>query len=421
MATTRQEIRFPKLHPSQRAVAEDAARFRVMAAGRRWGKSRLGSALCVAEGLQGRRAWWIAPSYKVANVGWRMIRRLAYNVPGVEIRQVDRAVLFTSGGEVSVRSADNPDSLRGEGLDFAVLDECAFMKEDAWTHALRPALSDRRGRAMFISTPTGRNWFWRLWQRGLDGGDEWHSWQLPTSDNPYIDPAEIEAARDSMPVDVYRQEYEAAFLEGEGAVFRNIAACIAQAPAAADPNRRYVMGVDWAQITDYTVFVVMDAVARQVVSVDRFNHIGWDVQRDRLAALAERWHVAEIWAEHNAIGGPNIEQLQNMGLPVKGYQMTQQSKQDLVWALQSAFEREEIRIPDHRVMIGELEAFEAVRLLSGKWRYQAPEGMHDDTVIALAIAYEAANRPPGVRISRGSRLYGSRQRSNISGLYGSRR
>jgi len=90
---------------------------------------------------------------------------------GAEVRKVDRQIILPMGGEVTVRSADDPDSLRGEGLDFVVMDECAFMQENAWIEALRPALSDRQGRAMFISTPKGRNWFWRIWQRGLDDGE----------------------------------------------------------------------------------------------------------------------------------------------------------------------------------------------------------------------------------------------------------
>lgn len=388
--TTQTLIKFPRLHDSQRMVAEHPARFRVLAAGRRWGKSRLGSALCVAEGLQGRRAWWVAPTYKVANVGWRMIRRLGSQVPGAVVYRADRTVTFPGGGEVVVRSADNPDSLRGEGLDFVVLDECAFMLEESWTEALRPALSDRRGRAMFISTPSGRNWFWRLWQRGLEGG-EWHSWQLPTGDNPYIDPDEIEAARAMLPEATFRQEYLAEFIEGAGLVFRNIRACLAAPPAGPAPGGVYVMGVDWAQTRDFTALVVMDVRTRQVVAIDRFNQIGWDVQRGRLAALAQQWNVAAILAEQNSIGGPNVEALQREGLPIYAFQTTSQSKQNVITALQLAFERGEIHIPDDPVLISELEAYEATRLPSGRWRYEAPAGVHDDTVIALALANEAAN------------------------------
>ena len=182
----------PSLHRTQRRVVEDNSRFQVLACGRRWGKTRLGAAMCLMVALQGGRAWWVAPSYKMANVGWRLSLQLAIQAPNVDIRRADKAFMFPTGGEVWIRSADNPDSLRGEGLDFAVLDECAFMKEDAWTHSLRPALSDRQGRAMFISTPKGHNWFWRLFQLGQDKTNrEWQSWSFPTSDNPFIVDEEI--------------------------------------------------------------------------------------------------------------------------------------------------------------------------------------------------------------------------------------
>ena len=208
-------VRLPPLHPGQRAVRDSPARFRCLAAGRRWGKTRLGVTLCLAVALRGGRAWWVAPSYPIASVGWREIRRLARQVPGAVVREGDRQVLLLTGGWVQVRSADTVGGLRGEGLDFLVVDEAGWVRESAWTEELRPALTDRIGRALFISTPAGRNWFWELWQRGQQGQDpEWQSWRLPTASNPYIAPAEIEAARAGLPERVFRQEYEADFVEG---------------------------------------------------------------------------------------------------------------------------------------------------------------------------------------------------------------
>ena len=212
-ATTTARLRLPAFHPRQAEIACHPARFRVAACGRRFGKTRLGAAICVKTAADGGRAWWIAPTYKVSEVGWRLIKRLARQVPGADVKQAERLIFFPNGGEIQVRSADNPDSLRGEGLDFVVMDECAFIHEDAWQEAIRPALSDRKGRAMFISTPKGQNWFYRLWLRCLDPTqDEWHGWQLPTAANPYIDPAEIEAARLGLPERIFRQEYLAEFL-----------------------------------------------------------------------------------------------------------------------------------------------------------------------------------------------------------------
>jgi len=388
-------VTLPTLHAGQREVADHPARFKVLAAGRRWGKTRLGTLMCLDVALNGGRAWWVAPSYPMATVGWRGIKHLAKQIPGITAREVDRLIELPSGGSIQVRSADNPDSLRGEGLDFLIIDEAAFVREEAWTEALRPALSDRQGRAMIISTPKGRNWFWRAYQRGVSGDPEWHSWKLPTASNPFIDPAEIEAARRMLPETIFQQEYLAEFIEDAGLVFRKVRQATWVPPTKPEPGRRYRMGVDWAQANDWTVLTVIDDL-RRVVAVDRFNQIAWDVQRGRLRALADYWHVEGIWAEANSIGGPNIEALQAEGLPVRGFTTTNESKQQLMVALQLAFERGDIRIPDDPVLIAELEAFEATRLPSGRWRYEAPAGMHDDMVISLALAYEACQRAIGI-------------------------
>ena len=129
----------------------DPTRFKVLAAGRRWGKTRLGVNECLDTASQGGRAWWVAPTYRDGEVGWRPLRRIGSKI-GANVRLVDRR-LEIGDGLVEVRSADRPDSLRGEGLDLVVIDECALVKEAAWTEELRPALSDRKGRSLFIGTP----------------------------------------------------------------------------------------------------------------------------------------------------------------------------------------------------------------------------------------------------------------------------
>jgi hypothetical protein len=301
-----------------------------------------------------------------------------------------------------VRSADNPDSLRGEGLDFVALDECAFTKEEAWSEALRPALSDRQGKALFISTPKGRNWFWRLWTLGNSGDDDgWQSWRFPTGDNPYIPPEEIESARASLPDRVFRQEYLAEFIEDAGSVFRGVVAAatataqdgratvITDSGEEEDAKHDYAFGVDWGKHRDFTVIAVLDTTDNQLVALDRFNQIDYTVQVGRLKALAERFRPSQIVAERNSMGEPLIEQLQRDGLPVQPFTTTNASKAEAVDALALAFERSDIAILPDPVLIGELQAFEARRLPSGMLRYEAPSGMHDDTVMALALAWQA--------------------------------
>lgn len=388
-------VKLPAFHPKQREVALDPARFKVAACGRRWGKTRLGAALCIMTAGKGGRAWWVAPTYPVASVGWRLIHRMARQVPGTVIRQGDRMVTFPNGGEIQVRSADNPDSLRGEGLDFVVMDECAFIQEDAWQEALRPALSDRKGRAMFISTPKGRNWFWRLWQKCLDDQDhEWRGWQLPTADNPYIDPVEIEAARRGLPERIFAQEYLAEFLDDAGGVFRRVMdAATARQLDAAQPGRVYIAGVDVADAADFTVISILDATTREQVYIDRFNRVGYQVLEDRLEAAYRLFNVQTMVIENNSIGQPVIDHLHGRGMTIVPFHTSGSSKQPLIQALQSAFEHGEIKIINDPVQVGELQAYESKRTAAG-FSYSAPSGMHDDTVMALAFAWYAVDSRP---------------------------
>jgi hypothetical protein len=387
------QVTLPPLHPRQREVADDPSRFRVLSCGRRWGKTRLGAALCIEVAGQRGRAWWVAPSYPVAMVGWRLIRRMASQIPSAEIRQVDRIISLPNGGEIQVRSADNPNSLRGEGLDFVVMDECAYISEDAWQEALRPALSDRLGKAMFISTPAGRNWFWRMWQtcESPDHAD-WRGWQLPTSDNPYIDAGEIAAARQSLPERVFRQEYLAEFIDDGGGVFRGVMAVSTGAVTEPIDGPRYIMGIDWAFSNDYTVVSVFDPVTRRQVYLDRYNGADYTLQRQRIESLCHRYQPVSIIAEVNSMGRPNNEQLRAAGLPVQDFVTSNASKASIIEALAGSIERADVVLLNDPVQIGELQAYEGSRTTGGMTRYSAPEGMHDDTVIATALAYYGIGR-----------------------------
>lgn len=389
------DIELPGLHANQRRVADSPARFQVMACGRRWGKTRLGALMCVVVALRGLRAWWVAPTYRTANVGWRQLKRLVQPIPGRDQNETIRQIALPGGGTVEVRSADDPDSLRGEGLDYVVMDECAFIKEPAWSEALRPALSDRQGRAMFISTPKGQNWFWRLWLRGQDGG-EWASWRFPTSDNPFIEPSEIEAARQLLPDLTFRQEYLAEFLEGEGVVFRNIDANLTAAATTPEAHRghKIVAGVDWGKQADCTAISVVCADCKAEVAHDRFNQIDYHVQYQRLESLCDRWGVAQVMAESNAMGEPNIEALQRAGLPVVPFQTTASTKPPLIESLALAFEQQECAWLPDPVWKSELEAYEmTINQYTNRPRYGAPAGLHDDTVIARALAWHLVARP----------------------------
>ena len=216
-------IKLPELHKNQKIVADDEARWKILCAGRRFGKTRLGVQLCIETAMQGKRAWWVAPTFSIARVGWRDIMMAGFDLAdslGVEVKMGDMVVNFPNGGFISVKSADNPQRLRGEGLDFLVMDEAAFVKEETWTEVLRPTLTERKGSALFISTPRGmNNWFYRLWQ-DADERDDWSKFKFSTVDNPEIDPEELESAKREIGSLTFAQEYEAEFVNEGTQLFK---------------------------------------------------------------------------------------------------------------------------------------------------------------------------------------------------------
>ena len=214
------KITLPNLHDGQIAIKNDPARFKVISAGRRYGKTRMLALIALAKALEGGAVLWVAPSYQIGEVGWRLMRSIAGQIPGVEIRDGEKRISLARGW-VQVRSADSQGGLRGEGLDLVIFDEAAHIRDlqRVWEQEIRPALSDRKGGAYFISTPKGFGYFYELFKMG-EMDTDWKSFHAPSADNPFLDPAEIEAARLQLPALVFRQEYLAEFVQLVGAMFR---------------------------------------------------------------------------------------------------------------------------------------------------------------------------------------------------------
>jgi hypothetical protein len=390
-------IRYPIPHPGQAIILNHPARFRVVACGRRFGKTMLAKLDVMLTACNGGVAWWVLPTYTMAQDVWNDLVFHLEPIDGIDILKSEKTIFFRNRGLIAVRSGHEPDRLRGSGLDKLVIDEAAYCDEAVW-HALRPALSDRHGRALLLSTPRGHNWFWSMVQKGFDPLEpDWVAWRMPTAANPFIPPAEIEVARHELPDRVFAQEYLAAFLDDNGMVFRGVRACVR---SVGEPLPEPIcFGVDWGRMNDFTAIVVMGMESRQVYEVVRFTGMRWSQQRSKLKNLAKRWQPQLILAEANSIGSPNIEALREEGLPIHPFTTTAQSKAQIIDGLALAIEDGQISLPDDAVLLGELTAYEMQRLPAGDFRYAAPSGGHDDTVIALALALHAATRIPRARVS----------------------
>lgn len=392
-------LQLPLLRPDQSLIVRHPAKVKVLSMGRRWGKTIMGGAVCLATASQGGKVAWVVPTYKNARPLWRWAEATVAPLRKAglaSINRTDRLIEFAGGGFLGIYTADNEDSVRGEAFHLVIVDEAARIAEEVWTDAIQPTLADYGGDAILISTPKGRNWFWREWVNAQDASAVAASWRAPSSDNPNprIQAAAV-LARDRVSDRTYRQEWLAEFLEDGGGVFRNVQACAtAQPQQGAIEGHEYVMGVDWGKLNDATVFSVIDVTTRQQAVVDRMRKVDYHVQLQRLQALYERFHPYTIIAERNSMGEPLIEQLQRTGLPVEPFLTSNQTKMAAIDALALAFERAELGILDDPVQIGELQAYEMERLPSGLTRYNAPQGMHDDCVMSLALAWQAVQVEP---------------------------
>jgi hypothetical protein len=395
------------LHEGQREVLRTAARFNTVACGRRFGKTTLGLALAyygaphAPGGLsRGYDVGWFAPSYKLLDEAWRGAKGFLRSMIARTDSQQHRMEL-KSGAALDCWTLEDTDAGRGRKYGLVIVDEAAMARhlEEAWNAAIRPTLTDAKGGAWFFSTPKGRNFFWQLHQRGAREA-EWAAHHAPSSANPHLDPAEIEAARSDLPERVFAQEYLAQFLEDGGGVFRRVMASVDtslptdphQARDAGD-GRAYVISVDWGRHNDFTVISVLDAKERAVVSVQRFTQLAYAIQLARLRAVHERFPRAPILAESNSMGGPLVEALQRQRMPVQAFQTTQASKAQAIEALALALERGEVRLPPVQWLLDELLAYEQERMASGAMRYGAPPGGHDDGVMALAIGWHGLHPP----------------------------
>jgi len=384
------QVTLPLPTQMQQRVIDNPAKRKVVCTGRRSGKTTMGAIVACCALLKRQNVLIASTSQDQSDIFWRYVTRwLAPLVSQGLIKQNKTKRTMEFGlSLLRVRTGSDADILRGFDCDILILDECAYLDPAAWYEVGAPMMADRDGTTYFYSTPARKNWFYILYQRAVaDATGRWAAFHATTHDNPHLSASAVADLAGDMTADAYQQEIMAQFLEGAGQVFRNVEECATAVRCFPYPGR-FIMGVDTAQQTDYSVFTVLDANTRRMVDFDRFHRVAWSVYRDRVAAMRERWNCHSIIFETNSIGGPNFEALANDGLPVVAFETTAQSKPPLIESLVLAFERQEIAVLNDPVLLGELGAFERkVSPATGRSQYSAPEGLHDDCVMSLALAW----------------------------------
>lgn len=388
-------LTLPRPHAAQRAVLEEQARFNVVCCGRRFGKTTLGIDRLLEPALDGKPAGWFAPTYRILIPAWRELVTLLAPVTA-KVNSSERRIELVTGGVIEMWSLTDEDSARGRAYARIVIDEAAQVPglESTWNKVLRPTLTDYQGDAWFLSTPRGLNFFHTLWQRGQDPHQsEWMSWRMPTTANPHIAASEVETARKEVPELVFLQEYRAEFIPDAAGVFRRVReAATAELQEQPIEGHTYLVSADWGKHEDFTVLAVWDMTLGHLVAIDRFQQIDYTLQLGRLQAICERFLPVALVPERNSIGDVLIETIARQAWAppaILPFTTTNASKALAVEAFALALEQHTVRIVDDPVLIGELQAFEAKRLPSGLLRYSAPEGAHDDCVIAAILGWYA--------------------------------
>ena len=379
-------------HAGQQSIHDDRRRFRVVCAGRRWGKTRFAAAELIdragheAPGDYG----WIAPTYLIAERGVDACKTIAPDLLTFSGRSPTQAALRGLNGPIRIwfLTADNPDSILGFGFKGLILDEAARIPHEVWTRYIRPTLSDSQGWAVFISTPLGRNWFFDEYTRGRGEDPLRRSWSFPSNTSPYLPPGEWEEARASLPEDVFKQEYMAEFLEDSAGAFRGIEACLLPDDAPLPARPLLGVGCDIAKHTDWTVLIAMDRKTGRCLAMDRFNHLDWPIQKDRIIAFMRRW-PGKLVIDATGAGDPIYDDLVRRYPHIEPFRFTAASKPPLIQKLAVALEQGQVRWPrSWAVLTDELKRYEYEIHPGGRISYDAPSGFHDDCVAALALANE---------------------------------
>lgn len=380
----RLEYRRPHLYPKQFAAIFDLKRYSIIEATTKAGKTS-GCIIWLAEqalaGKPGQNYWWIAPVSLQAEIAFRrMVRAVPRNMA---VPRHNKTITLINGAVIWFKSGDKADSLYGDDVYAAVIDEASRFKEEAY-HAVRSTLTATRGPIRIIGNVKGRrNWFYRLARKAEHGDDAMGYHKLTAYDAidaRVIAREEVEDARSNLPEAVFRELYLAEPSDDGGNPFglTHIAAGVTPQLSAKPPRW---WGWDFAKQRDYTVGIGLDDDGK-VCRFERFQHVPWGETMNRVVALTG---TTPALADSTGVGDPIVEGIQRkLGPTFQGYHFTSASKQKLMEGLAVAIQARQVGYPDGPI-VQELEQFEFELTRTGV-KYAAPEGYHDDCVCALALA-----------------------------------
>ncbi|MEW6606042.1 MAG: terminase family protein [bacterium] len=375
---------------AQKEILRNQKRETVIAAGNRFGKSILCAYTAFREFLKdGKHIWIVAPTYDLSGKIFSYLTKwISSSFPKLAPLVSNRPIPQLNspwGSWIQCKSTENLPGLLGEELDLIIIDEAARIPRKAWEEYLSARLTSRKGKAIFISTPWGKNWFYHKYLEAKQV-DDGIAFNFPTIENPYFPKEEWKRNKERLPDQIFKQNFQAVFLDDAAMYFRKVKEIFRECLKDADKFHNYILGVDLGKYRDFTVLSVIDYLTHELVYWDRFKKIDWELQKARIISTARRYNNARVSIDSTGLGDPIVDGLRAEGLFVDDFSFTNKSKQQLYEKLSIFIEEKKVFIPPIEVLVDELESFTVRLSPSGKLIYGAPEGLHDDSVDSLALA-----------------------------------
>ena len=337
--------------------------------------------------------WHIFPTYSEAkDAVWRDPFMLFNIVPKQVIEKTNEAelvVYFKNKSILQLKGADKPERLLGAGPVGVVLDEFAEMKAETWDRIIQPIVRANGGWCWFVGTPKGKNHLFKHYQMGLLASTEWKSFLLKASQSGIFTDEQLHNAKQTMSQALYSQEMECDFLEGEGIVFRGVREACTSTPQPPIREHLYVIGVDLAKVTDFTVIVVYDRKTNQQVYQARWQHLEWPYQKAKIKEIAKYYNNALVVLDATGLGDPIADDLIKDRIAVEPFKITEQSKKELIEKLAIWIEQKKITMIPMEKTLQEFDVFSYEISITGRVRYGAPVGFNDDIIIAHSLAVQS--------------------------------
>lgn len=393
------KVKLFKPHKTQREcidqIEESGCKFVCITTGRQWGKSMLAQNMLLKWVLTTPNSvsFWVSPIYSQAKkVFDEMTKALK---PTGLISSTNRSevwIKFNNGSTIHFKSGEKYDNLRGYTLDYLVMDEAAFQKDEVWNEILKPATLVRGKKVLFISTPKGNNFFNTLYNRGLsEDYPDYLSLKYTSYDTPFITETEILDAKVTLPDDIFRQEIMAEFIDDGGSVFKNYQQSqITQKWIEPNSNDKYWVGIDLGRQNDFTVVTVINQY-NQICFIHRERRNNWSNIVDSIVSILQKYNARAL-IEVNSIGDVIFEQIRKRWSKIEPFVTTSSSKEEIINNLIVHINDQTLILPSRNLfepLDTELKVFTfEYSTKSRRIRYFSPAGFHDDCIMSLAITLE---------------------------------